>query len=171
MVATIELQTMNNAWQQTAQSAGTTADTAVTDPTLSATEIALLKGLLSQLQGNGTGAAPVTPSNRTAVTLTTTALGASGGGSDTYTQAGVDTTALPQINYVAGKVFADQPGTLYFETSGDNATWDTQVSVDFTASQTAWLSYSEAVGKYIRFRAVNTSSTAQTVFRVEQITK
>ena len=32
---------------------------AVTDPTASATLIALLKGLLKQLQGTGTGAAPV----------------------------------------------------------------------------------------------------------------
>lgn len=41
-------------------SIGAKADAAVTDPTLSASEIALLKGLLKQLQGGGTGAAPVT---------------------------------------------------------------------------------------------------------------
>ncbi|QQE80937.1 hypothetical protein [Alicyclobacillus sp. SO9] len=38
---------------------GAKADAAVTDPTLSASQIALLKGLLSQLQGTGSGAAPV----------------------------------------------------------------------------------------------------------------
>lgn len=38
---------------------GAKADAAVTDPTLSASEIALLKGLLKQLQGGGTGALPV----------------------------------------------------------------------------------------------------------------
>lgn len=35
------------------------ADSPVTDPTLSGSEVALLKGLLKQLQGNGSGAAPV----------------------------------------------------------------------------------------------------------------
>ena len=38
---------------------GTTASAAVTDPTASAALIQLLKGLLKQLQGGGTGAAPV----------------------------------------------------------------------------------------------------------------
>lgn len=38
---------------------GSTADTAVVDPTLSASEVALLKGLMKQLQGTGTGATPV----------------------------------------------------------------------------------------------------------------
>lgn len=39
---------------------GAKADTAVIDPTLSASEMAILKGLLKQLQGAGTGATPVT---------------------------------------------------------------------------------------------------------------
>lgn len=41
---------------------GTKADEAVTDPTLSASEIAILKGLMKQLQGTGTGALPVSGS-------------------------------------------------------------------------------------------------------------
>ncbi len=39
---------------------GAKADAAVVDPALSASEIALLKGLLKQLQGTGSGSAPVT---------------------------------------------------------------------------------------------------------------
>lgn len=39
---------------------GQKTDAAVTDPTLAAGQIQLLKGLLKQLQGGGTGAAPVT---------------------------------------------------------------------------------------------------------------
>lgn len=38
---------------------GSKSSVAVTDPTISADEIALLKGLLKQLQGNGSGATPV----------------------------------------------------------------------------------------------------------------
>lgn len=47
--------------QDTAMAAliGALAATAVTDPTASASNIALLKGLLKQLQGSGSGAAPV----------------------------------------------------------------------------------------------------------------
>jgi len=38
---------------------GTKADLAITDPTLSASEIAILKGMMKQLQGNGVGSMPV----------------------------------------------------------------------------------------------------------------
>jgi hypothetical protein len=38
---------------------GSKSDAAVTNPTLSASEVALLKGLLKQLQGSGTGSMPV----------------------------------------------------------------------------------------------------------------
>lgn len=41
-------------------SMGAKADAAVVDPTLSASEIALLKGIIKQLQGTGTGAVPTT---------------------------------------------------------------------------------------------------------------
>jgi hypothetical protein len=45
---------------------GAKADEAVTDPTLSASEIALLKGLLKQLQGAGSGAVPTPLTGRKA---------------------------------------------------------------------------------------------------------
>jgi len=38
---------------------GATADSAVTDPTANASMISALKGLLKQLQGNGSGSAPI----------------------------------------------------------------------------------------------------------------
>jgi hypothetical protein len=48
---------------------GAKGDAAVTDPTLSASQIALLKGLLKQLQGNGTGAQNVTLTGSNAMQL------------------------------------------------------------------------------------------------------
>ena len=54
---------------------GNTTDAAVTNPTLSASEIALLKGILSQLQGNGTGTLPVNVAGGVTISGDTTLAG------------------------------------------------------------------------------------------------
>lgn len=54
---------------------GSVSDAAVTDPTLSGSEIALLKGLLKQMQGNGTGTLPVNVSGGVVISGDTTLAG------------------------------------------------------------------------------------------------
>jgi len=55
-------------------SIGAKADTAVIDPAVSASQIALLKGVLKQAQGNGTGKAPIIDQTQTLTTAPITRI-------------------------------------------------------------------------------------------------
>lgn len=99
-------------------SLGAKADAAVIDPTLSASEIALLKGLMKQLQGAGTGTAPVTVNaNKLAdvVILQNAAVAVGVGTAMTVSGAGVATLG------VSGTFVA----TVTWEGQGPDGTWYT----------------------------------------------
>jgi hypothetical protein len=65
---------------------------------------------------------------------------------------------------LAGSVFADQPGTLFVEQSGDNANWDVQSSFPVTASTGLGFRV-DALLAYARVRFVPTT-TNPAVFRL-----
>lgn len=107
---------------------GNTADTAVVDPTLSASEVALLKGLMKQLQGGGTGAAPVSLTGSNVINIQATNGGSvfSSSGSDAQSDnASLITLAKPQ---------------LYNGTSWDRVRNNTQGTLFASAARTATVS-------------------------------
>lgn len=149
---------------------GTKADTAVTNPTLSGSEIAILKGLLSQLQGTGSGSAPVTITGannqipvdmqaiyRTQAFQSTTALTASGTG-QSYTSTGYDALNFRRFT---GLVNGDQGTTMYIQESVDNANWHT-TSTLYQAANTPMPFEVTINARYIRIKVTNTSGVAQT---------
>lgn len=119
---------------------GTTTDAAETDPTATASAIQLIKGILKQLQGNGTGnqnvyiadAGITLPTDkqgiyRSELFNTTVALGSAA----SYTGSAYDGITLKRVT---GTVNADQSGTLYFQHSKDGTNWNQTRTVAFTAS-------------------------------------
>jgi hypothetical protein len=119
---------------------GAKADTAITDPTATASQIALLKGLLKQLQGTGTGNQNVyiadtgitLPTDKqgilkSEVTYTATALGAN----STYTGSWIPVSTMRRLLIL---VNADQTGSLYIEHSRDGSAARRVTTVAITAS-------------------------------------
>jgi hypothetical protein len=149
---------------------GTKADTAVTNPTLSGSEIAILKGLLSQLQGTGSGSAPVTITGannqlpvdmqaiyRVQAVLSTTVLTASGTG-QTFTSTGYDALNFRRFT---GLVNGDQGTTFYIQESVDNANWHT-TSTLYQAANVPMPFEATINARYIRIKVTNSSGVAQT---------
>jgi len=94
---------------------GAKADAAVVDPTLSASEVALLKGIMKQLQGAGSGAAPIALASGTPTTATLqNAAGAVGNGTSMDVSGLAVATLDVQGTFVA---------TVVFEGSVDDTVW------------------------------------------------
>lgn len=83
---------------------GAKSDTAVTDPTLSASEMAVLKGILKQLQGNGTGSQSVSLTGSNALNAALQKISVS----NTATQ--LPNISCREITLIAQK---DNSGTVY----------------------------------------------------------
>lgn len=99
-------------------SIGAKADAAVTDPTLSASEIALLKGLLKQLQGGGTGSLPVllngskVPQSYRVLSTIPLAANAWYNQPDQVAK-DVIVDHVMGVAYTGAIIYADTPGVLY----------------------------------------------------------
>lgn len=152
------------------QSIGSMADTAVTDSTATASVIALLKGLIKQLQGTGAGSLPIVITNsdiaaptdlqtvyRPKVVETTTNLGASA----TYNSAAIDGANARRIQ---GFAYADQAGTLNLQDSRDGVTWRTTATHSVAAGTV--VSFDEPIyAQYKRVQYVN-GAAAQEAFEL-----
>jgi hypothetical protein len=119
---------------------GATTDAAETDPAATASAIQLIKGILKQLQGTGTGnqnvyiadAGITLPTDkqgiyRSELFNTTVALGSAA----SYTSSAYDGITLKRIT---GTINADQSGALYFQHSKDGTNWNQTRTIAFVAS-------------------------------------
>lgn len=152
------------------QSIGFMVDTAVTDSTATASVIALLKGLIKQLQGAGNGSLPTVLTNsdiaaptdlqtvyRPKVVETTTNLGASA----TYNSAAIDGANARRIH---GFAYANQAGTLNLQDSRDGVTWRTTATHSVAAGTV--VSFDEPIyAQYKRVQYVN-GAAAQGAFEL-----
>lgn len=66
---------------------------------------------------------------------------------------------------ISGTVFADRPGTIFIEQSGDGSNWDVSASYSVASSQGSGFE-EDVVAPFFRVRFTNTSSSNQTVFRL-----
>lgn len=65
---------------------------------------------------------------------------------------------------IVGSVFADQPGTIYIEQSGDGENWDISTNYPVVANDGAGFS-EEILLPFVRVRYAN-GSEAQSTFRI-----
>ncbi len=134
--------------------------TAVTDPGLSASQIALLKGLLKQLQGTGTGAAPVTLNGRNPkeTVLTTTPLAAYAW----YYQTWQDAVTLG-YQAVGYEVYSDLAMDVILQMSGVQVDYSEEKMLGFRTipNQRLIIPPIPIVGRYYRIRCGNPKGTAQ----------
>lgn len=72
--------------------------------------------------------------------------------------------SLTRAVQITGSVFADQPGTLYVEQSGDGINFDTSVPISVPASTGVKIEV-DVVSQFFRVRYVN-NTTTQTAFRL-----
>lgn len=71
---------------------------------------------------------------------------------------------ISRATEITGTVFADQPGTIYIEQSGDAQNWDINISANVSANVGEAIEVS-VIAQYFRIRYVN-GSNSQTIFRL-----
>lgn len=128
---------------------GSKSDVAITDPTLDSSEIALLKGLLKQLQGNGSGATPVSVTGSLTNDDEQLTIDATVGGITlTSAKYGTSTKALIQV----------ETASIRYRTNGSAPT--TTLGTLLNAGDILTL---DSAGDIANFKAIRTGATSAVI--------